>query len=611
MRTAARARLIGALALLLVFSSAAGAWEFSIKGTFRWDYKYYSQAGGSGFFGPFDADSTANFATDLSTLNAWLGSQLAEGLRFATVSSGSDASVATMEMDVLPEIRFNQAMRVRGRYHIGAWNDDVQALLETLHLGDVGIGRLERSRYRNSAYPGVRTSFSPGYWDLLWVTAQTPMGIIGLGKRPFSFGCGFMFNGAENTSIESVELVAPYGPFRLGVFFYPWRQSPLAENYGSGYLDQTDKNDAASVWVGGMVTYDAGSLSLGIMNQYVRAHAGAESQQLITVFKAQYIGADLELNNGAAFVKYNNGRIFLNAEIDWYDEIIRRRSNVTGFPYAGFADYGDGSFFAPSYIEHRRFMVEAGLFCGPAKLSVLAARIPGPDRRNGALIDRQPALLTTNRIFFEYNKHLTNTGVLRPYSMLMVTGYGGGLNSISKSRDGHLNDANVLAARLDYAVAANLNTFASCFWAERQSKGYGWGLIRPIPILGVLYTPPIGPAGFGLVQPPVVALNNIIQNLIGAGGVPFIPGLRPPAIPDSSLGIEVDAGFDWQVLDGYTVSGTFGYWRPGKWFNYACVDKSNPGGWFIASPGNNWGVRDSNRYIDAILGAEISLRADF
>jgi hypothetical protein len=171
-----------------------------------------------------------------------------------------------------------------------------------------------------------------------------------------------------------------------------------------------------------------------------------------------------------------------------------------------------------------------------------------------------------------------------------------------------MNDANVIAGRLDYAVAANFNSFVSVFWAERQSKGYGWGLIRPIPVLGILYTPPAGPGGFGLVQPPINALNTFIQALIG-GALPAVNAA--PAIPDSSLGLEIDAGFDWQLLDGYTLSTNFGVWWPGKWFSYACVDKSNPGGWFIATPGNNWGIVNPNRSIDPIFGAEISIKTYF
>jgi hypothetical protein len=604
----ARGVLVFALVCGWLMSGIGFAWEFNLQGQTTWKYQYYSQQGRLGFFGPYDIDEQDTGGIfNFASMNAWLGSQLAQGFKFATVTTGADASLSTMQADFYPEIKINEAIRVRGRYHIGAWNSFLPELLEPLRLADLGIARLENSHYRNSTLQGVTTSFSPGYWNLFWVTARTPMGIIGFGKRPWAFGCGFMFDGAENTSTESFQIVAPYGPLRIGLFVYPWRESPLAQNWGAGYLEQTDKSNAASVWVGGFTTYEAGNLTIGVMNQYVTAHAGAESQ-IFQFAKDQYIGADMTLNNGGAFVKFNNGRFFFNAELDWYDQTLRRRSNVYGFP--DIASFGDGSYFAPNYIEHWRYMAEFGVVSGPAKVSFLAAHIPGPDRRNGALIDRQPALLTTNRILFEYNKQLTSTSVFKPYSMLLSTNYGGGLNSISKAREGHMNDANVLAARVDYAVAANLNTFASAFYAKRASKGYGWGLIRPIPGLGVLYTPPIGPAGFGLVQPPIQWLNDYIQTLLGGGGFGD-PGVRAPAIPDDALGLEIDAGFSWKILESYVIDGNFGIWWPGKWFNYACVDKSNVNGWFIASPANNWGVVNANRTIDPIFGTEISIKVEF
>ena len=46
--------------------------------------------------------------------------------------------------------------------------------------------------------------------------------------------------------------------------------------------------------------------------------------------------------------------------------------------------------------------------------------------------------------------------------------------------NGTAEDASIWAARLDYAVASNLNIYGSFFWADRTSKsGYGWGFIRP------------------------------------------------------------------------------------------------------------------------------------
>jgi hypothetical protein len=69
------------------------------------------------------------------------------------------------------------------------------------------------------------------------------------------------------------------------------------------------------------------------------------------------------------------------------------------------------------------------------------------------------------------------------------------------------------------------------------------------------------------------------------------------------------AGFIWELMDGWPVAVRFSYWQPGKWFNYACVDKGVPN-WDIPSAANNWGVRP-DRVIDPILGVEIQLGATF
>ena len=130
-----------------------------------------------------------------------------------------------------------------------------------------------------------------------------------------------------------------------------------------------------------------------------------------------------------------------------------------------------------------------------------------------------------------------------------------------------------------------LNLFASFFWADRISHGYGWGYIAPglntddIPTGSVAYT-------------PKGSFNN-----------------PAPAIPDSNLGYEVDWGFDWQLLESYRLSCTFGFWQPGRWFNFACADRSNAG-WKDPSAANNWGI-NPDRNIDPVYGMELILSGEF
>ena len=203
---------------------------------------------------------------------------------------------------------------------------------------------------------------------------------------------------------------------------------------------------------------------------------------------------------------------------------------------------------------------------GPAKVSFLNAWTPGPDRRNGILIDRQPAAFVRHWTFDSMHG---NFDVFRPYSYLFSYDYGGGLGAYNLSRDGYVRDAFVLAARLDYALAANLNLFASFFYANRTSKGYSWGCIGPNA----------GLAGSAFGAAPDGNINIALNRYPAS-----------PNIPDTSVGYEIDLGFDWKLLEGLTGSVLVGYWQPGKWFSYACIDRSVPG-WHTGVPGNFFGTR--------------------
>ena len=221
--------------------------------------------------------------------------------------------------------------------------------------------------------------------------------------------------------------------------------------------------------------------------------------------------------------------------------------------------------------------------CGPSKLSFLYAWSPGPDRRNSNLIDRQSAAFVWHPTFDTF---LGNYDVFRPYSYLLSYIYGSGFNAYNLSNDGYMRDSWTLASRLDYAVASNLNVYGSFLWAERTSNGYGWGCIAPTAVIMV------SPFTAG---PPNGNLQFIINGATGS-----------PNIPDRALGWEVDAGFDWKLLEGLTTSLVLAYWAPGKWFNYACIDRSVQFWNFAPFAGNNFGVRP-DKHIDPIFGGALSM----
>jgi hypothetical protein len=210
-------------------------------------------------------------------------------------------------------------------------------------------------------------------------------------------------------------------------------------------------------------------------------------------------------------------------------------------------------------------MVELGSVVGPTKVSFLYAYLPGPDRRHGILIDRQP---------FVQQGDQTAAGVFFPYANLLNLLYRSGVNS-----EFDLSDASVFAGRLDYAVATNLEVFATGLYARRASKsGYGWGFIKPSMAAGVLF------AQTGTFAAPA------------------------PSIPDDHLGTEVSAGLRWVLLEDWMLKVTAGYFWPGKWWTAGCIDKSVPA-WDVQTSGLTaypFGT-NLNRDIDPVGSLSVSL----
>jgi hypothetical protein len=602
-----RVWLLGAILglAILMLTGPASAWEFNMKGSFNWEYEYITQLGRSGFFGPYDVD--ANAAGLGNSLNGWLGAQAND----ITVS-GSDGAWNTQYMELWPEIRFNPAVRVRGLYRIGQWwTGAVTSPSGTTGVLDSAAGpELVRSEYINYGMPGKDRSFSPGYWNLLWLTAQVPWGELAIGKRPSSWGCGMAWDGDNRTS-ESFSIAAPYGPFRISLGFYPARQG-----YEGYYNDYYDKSGLRYFdMVAPNITYRNGPLDTGIIvNIGPTRHRGPErlgggSTAPSATNKAIAETRDREDYYGGAYVKYNNGRFFFNSEFDFYT----RRDKIRDRDYFTVANANIG--FVNRYVQDYRVMAELGAICGPAKVSLLYAWSSGNDRRRGirdninqgTIVDPfndvatpAPAGITPRWTATS----LGNTSVFRPYSYLMVYNYGLGAYINADNGKGYFADASAFGGRLDYAVAANLNLYSSFFWADRVGNGYGWGFLVPNSTgTGVF---PI--SGSGVANNTFGNVQQQYKGTFNAAGV-GIPLTVSPNIPDNNLGWEIDAGFDWKLLEGVTVNATFGYWQPGKWFNFACVSRTNPG-WNAPTNVNGWGIQP-NRNIDAIYGMEMKLVGDF
>lgn len=577
--------LIAVVWLLCVglWAAPASAFEFELEAGFAWNFYSGWQAGREGFFGPWDVDAGGR---NVRNLNFWAGANKWDG-----IFPNAHVATNTQYMEFSPQFRINQAVRVRGNYYIGSW-DGVNA-------DPAG------SEYLNSSAPGMLVSFSPGYWNQLWAGAQTPFGLIVVGKRPFSFGMGGLESGEDCATTESFALISPYGPFRFGLLFYPARTPADATvttiasaaflNDPSIMLQDENGGILRDPHLAGFFTYSAGNLSIGGLWEYVRSSLGPDdlvggaTAVVRQNARDMLVPYDSYINSTIWFIKYYNGRFFFNAELDVMESTARRRPNING-NWGGSASVGGvagaGSVFQTGHAAINRFYTETGVVVGPSKLTGLWAWVDGFDRRHGVLIDKQNTgtwlapPLGTGDALGSWSNESPNGIVFYPYSYLLVFNYGGGNNFFNVQGDGYLTDANVYAARIDYSCAANLNLWGSFFWAERLSKGYGWGYIAPDG-----------------------AEANVAYNRLGTYAAPA------PAIPDNHLGWEVNLGADWQLLEGLMFNARFAYWQPGKWFTYACRSRANDG-WNAPGAGNNYGAIP-DRTIDPVMALEIVVGAEF
>lgn len=532
------------LLCLLLFElcpSPAEAWELKIDSALlRMQYTYFSQLGSRGFFGPFNVDRGSTNG-DLAAMNGWY--------RRAAVS-GTTAENSLIRFVIFPSLKLNEAVTIYGTYRVGPYNTAT------------AVASLD---------PDSESSISDDRWTRLWAKIDTPLGRITYGKRGFRQGCGLQFGSgrtaeelfeSDRRSEEIFQLETFHGPLTISAGFYPWRK-------GSNlYWNEEDHNAARAFHLLAFVRYTAGAVDTGVGGFYFGFNEGPEGARS-SAMRASTPPAATTATEGWIYLKYCDGMFFFNGEADWYYRDTRYQASRDGTFFGTSAETpgGGGSLFAPTFIESWRYMTELGLFSGPWKLSFLMSHIPGPDRRHGIRIHRQPFVQDPERSAY---------GVFYPYCLLMAKIYGAG---VSAYRD--MSAADVAAVRFDFMAASNLELFTSVMFARRNSQGYGWGYVRPDP----------DPDAFGAVN-------------FGVRGTFADPS---PAIPCDDLGWEVNVGLTWRLLENWELQLRGAYWRPGKWFNFACADKTIPN-WDIPGPTNNFGTNPAGS-IDPVLGIELFLDA--
>lgn len=626
--------LAGLLTWVLV--APVHAWEFHMQTTHEWTYQYFDQSGPNGFFGSFNTPAPVLGAgvPNYTAMNFWSGSRYLNGRQFGLVT-GEDASINYMRMAIHPEFRVNPAIRVRGEYQIGSRESFNQTVAGGFPIDAYPV-------YINTDAYGAHRTFADGQWSQLWVSMQMPWGVLVYGKRPAPFGLGLQYDN-ETAVSESLMVVAPYGPFRFGTFWYPARTANFAQDLASQFTisntqsfsrspKQWDKEGMRQANGGTFLTYESGDISAGVLYEFLSLHQGPQAGSVygpavaptLANTRAQTFTADGSLEHGTTYLKYNNGRFFFNTELAWARAALHLQPPITqngvttgsGMLPVPLAFAGQGSKFAPYDLETWKYMVEFGTYVGPSKLSLLYTWVPGPDRRHGIWINHQSWENIGGGLF------LGNSSVFKPYSFLMAYQYGSGLNAVNASGEGMMTDAETYGARLDYAVAANLNVYLTGVYANRLSHGWGWGSLVPTPgsnvgVYGLVNQNglPLGTEAGVATAPLTMAWPNFTQ---------------APSIPDNNLGWEINAGADWKLLENFNLHLLFAYWQPGNWFKYACVDKglltaadvsgqlafNIPPGFIapLATTGNaigsGWGV-NPNRSIDPVMAFNATMNVDF
>ena len=515
------------------------------------DYNYISQVGESGFFGPYDVDNSATGA--LAPVNGWVST--------SQIVSGASSAQASLTALVKPLLSLTSAVSVTSAYRIGP--------------------------YPIATAPGS-ASLSTGNWIWWTIEVQTPWGLIYYGKRRFSYGMGLQLRGARTEELLGLEApilgypeldkekkseldgwtaatsgTAVSPKLIVGLGIYPFRRGSAQDR------DPSDLNSARSANLAAYLTYSDRYVESQIGTLYSVFREGPESQRT-ALARSQFPPTDTSSSEGWIFLKYRNAWFSVGSELDWYYRTVRHQRSLDG-TFNGIPDNtdGSGSLFAPQYIQSWRFGTQIITARGPLMLRLLYSYMPGPDRRHGVLIDRQPFIQEPDQsgVTF-FSKH----------NAILGATYSGGVNGFSD-----IPGASVYGARVDYSLAANLQLYSRILTARRTSHGYGWGFIRP----------DLDPARYGQVN----------YGIRGSFADPA------PAIPNDDLGWEVGVGFSWELLANWYVDLDVNYWKPGRWFNFACIDRSVPN-WITPSGSNRFGI-NPDRKIDPMLAVNIEVRGEF
>ncbi len=307
---------------------------------------------------------------------------------------------------------------------------------------------------------------SPGYWNWYSSSAKLPIGNFTIGKRQSRFGMGLVYDGYTAAS-ESVSLSVPYGPLTIGLSFYPARRN----NHGASFSPV--KDDGSNIRVYNFTwgaTYGNGPFQAGFAVSHVDRWRPAERHGLRRYRRLAGRDRTWKLTRSSSTLTDASSSTLKSI---WYWrkqlQYPTAANQLAGTPPQIYND-----------VEALVYGTEFGAMCGPSKVSFLFVNASDADRR--AISGGTDVFKSGN--FYALSGEFGNTyTVCRPYSYLMAFSYGGGIQNGYDfiSNIGHLRgrwtSGTLYGARLDYAVASNLNVFFTGAKGVQWNKSFGWGYI--------------------------------------------------------------------------------------------------------------------------------------
>jgi hypothetical protein len=579
-----RSRIWFLVVLLFFFVDVpAMAWEFSMHGEYEWQFSYFARTGQNDLFGNVNAAPTNVGLTTIGFSGPWNGTVVPEGLS----SKGSDGSYSQERFWLWPSLHVNQAVSINSIVSIaGSFNGPYTGGANWINVPHrAGWVRAEdrTEEFGNSiAVPTIKA---------LWVALETPLGQFSFGRRPLPFGVGWSGLHERDTTTTAVMLKVPWGPFNMLAGHVISDTGEFSDPYDTRNVNKTpltlvstsDRNELRkwnSIYA---IEYTGETFQFGVLNRtitygsvhglpvpfatlrdditaswmfpFLQASYNTQGQQSQNTSWPVYGDGIFMLN--VAYLKFQYGRFFFNGEYDQeYLKVTRTGGRgISGYPKA--------------------WMLEGGLFSGPWRFMVANFYRQGHDRQGGTLDVASPTGQTgTTQVGDSWSQFMVMGGgqeAIKPYNFL-IGYFGTGNNSYDPSGYPTYLDFMALAARVDYALASNLGMWASWMYARRASNTGTWtGQFT------------------GGIDPPTTHGSNV---------------------PDNNLGQEVDLGLTWKLLENVKWDTTFGIWKPGRWFQSAYTDYSQPN--LTKDALSQISIRVTpDRSIDPIIGMRTGLTVEF